>query len=564
MGESIYIDPYRQVFPFMQIARPWQNWAEQVNMEQKRAISIIQEQVADEMISQEDADNAMATRRGMVWDKALAQARNESDQEIQNPLDLAWTISGPSLPVGIAYNYLTGRQNRISQLPVTRLIQTATAAMGIGGTRGVNIEAGIRRALNLPEVDQFEDYRVDRQLANMAAEGVISADDAQRAMIDREGKAFDMAQKRVSQEGLVKYVGASLGADLFPEGEQKQRQIKKEFDRMIDIYNAGDKGAWSKFFEKYPEYAARLASFKDPEDRLRRFLISSVWEKYMELPDLQRKEAREGLGNVFNDAFLNKETRSYDSISTETLAAWAKMLGANNPKAAPEVPQTKGLELSDDNIANAVQRFNDLRDARFPWLSQMGDNYEEYSQTPKYKEYQNWRDNYLANNPQIIPYVTSEKSTLYGLPADVQAEVYQYRAGRQQFGDVLDTQEKYYAIENKKERSAFLRKHPELSEYWRWRRQYAAQHPKASPYILSDETIAKAILGDDYNSTASLQPVDWQQFSDPLMRQLLGNIYTGEQLSAGAMRSLEQIWRQSGRPLGNFEAWMETYVKPEL
>jgi hypothetical protein len=117
---------------------------------------------------------------------------------------------------------------------------------------------------------------------------------------------------------------------------------------------------------------------------------------------------------------------------------------------------------------------------------------------PQIQAYYNWKNGYLASHPAIIPYITSEKSELYGLPQDVQMRVYQYRAEKaQRFPTIDQLQAEYFSIEDSAKKRAYLKINPELSDYWDWRQEYAAEFPQAAAYILSDQSLSKAIRGED-------------------------------------------------------------------
>jgi hypothetical protein len=574
MGDSIYIDPLKQLFPFQQMIRPWEKLAEEKNLETKKAESALDQLVQDEQITETQAAQAKATRSGPIWQRALAQARQDMDSQLENPLDFAFMMSSPSLPLSIGYNMMTGHPEKISQLPVTRMIQANTAALGIGGARGFNIEGPLRKAVGLPEVDRFEDYRVDRMLANLAADGLVTPDDAHRAMMERTGPAFTLAQQRVSQMGIAQYWGAPLGVDMFPEGERELRELKTEYDAAREKWSKGDKNALTVFYDEHPEYETRAASFRDPTERLRRYLIAEVWDRYSAMPGIHKEQAREQLGTAFQDAFLDKETRSYDAINTTTLATWAQMLGANNPSNAPEVPQVN-LELAPKETAAAVQAYYDEADKIFPksgmvlqalYLLPEGQRAEFEKQYPQIQAYYRWKDKYLADHPDIIPWVTSESNELYGLPNDIQAYVYNYRARKEEmYPNIYAIQDGYYDQTSSKAKSAYLKAHPELTSYWSWRREVAAAYPQAAAYILSDATMQKAILGDEYTAQQpQLTTQDLAMLTPYTQQALLASVYSGEEIRAGAWEELEDVWVSMGRPYGTLENWVNKVVKPLL
>ena len=55
--------------------------------------------------------------------------------------------------------------------------------------------------------------------------------------------------------------------------------------------------------------------------------------------------------------------------------------------------------------------------------------------------------------------------------------------------------------------------------------------------------------------------VDISKFSSPLIQQLSGYFYSGQDLSDGAISNLRRIWKKAGRPGGKFSTWLDVYVK---
>ena len=438
--------------------------------------------------------------------------------------------------------------------------------------------------MGLPEVDQWEDYRVSRELANMVAEGLTDPDTANKAMIDRTGDVFVEAQRRVSQTGAVRYMGSTLALDIFPEGEMIQRGLQDEFAAAYDAKAAGDKDAVNKFFDKYPEYSSRMLAMKnEPEEQMRSFLKGIVWEKYLALPKAQAKEFRAAAGELFEEAFLNSETRSYDSISTDTFAMWANAL---NKDTVSEKAGGAALPVDwlDDETAKAIDAYYNTRTSLFG----------EYDPNAELDpNYTNWQNQYLAAHPDIIQYVIGETNKLYGLPEDIQRYVYAYRAERdQRYPGIFDTQEKYFAL-SQSQRKGFIKAHPELPDYWDFRRQKAADFPKAAAYIMSEESLSAEILDEDrvsysgggstggYTSGYSsatysdgrpaenyhppyLTSSEIRRFSQPLIMQLLARFYRNEKLMPGAYAELTSIWEQLGKPFGNLEDFIENAVKPTI
>lgn len=430
MGDSIYIDPIRRIFPFTNFLEPRNKIEEQNNLVNKKMETIFMQMISDNEIDKKDAITAIESKSGALWDKVKAKAMEEADAEITNPFDVMTLLYGPSLPVQWGYQWWRGREDSISQLPMSRTIQNATVALGIGGPAGINIEAPIRKALGLPEVDKYYDYRVDRMLSNMTAEGLIDPDTAVMAMMERKGEAYDTARARVAKEGLWKSVGAPLSLDFFPEGEQHQRGLRDKYAAAWEAYDKGDEEAVNAFFEQHPEYDAQLAAWREPEQRLRMFLRSQIWEGYSELEGPNKSIMRKNLGDLFNNAFLNKETQSYDSIDTQTLALWAAALSKDVPTVPSMIesvqpkdvirivnPET-GSKLLPASQNAAVQAYWDEREKLFPGLKRVEEVYyglpknmrkQMLATYPKLQEMWDWGKTYKMYHPEVKDYLDQQK-----------------------------------------------------------------------------------------------------------------------------------------------------------
>ena len=508
-GGGIYIDPLHQIFPFEMFAQPWEQYTEQESQISRRAQYILQDWVGSEEISDTDAAQAISTQSGEIWNKALAQAKIELGDELSNPWDFISLMTSPNLPVSIGLNLLKGKKESINQLPVTRMIQSATAWATPGG---INIEGGIRKAMGLPERGEFWDFYVDRQLANMAATGEITTEDATRAMVERSGPAFIEATNQVGKVQGTRFFGSALWLDFFPEGEQIQRDLQAEFSKAID---SGDSKAVSAFFEAHPEYRARMlmGNWEDPEARLKNFMVSEVWNAWRNLPDLHKREAQDQLGKLFQEAFLDKETRSYDAIDNDTLVYWSQVMGGYVPKVeGGSKVITGGLDLSDTKATESYQTYQDMRKQQFPGISDLQEFYfslpEEQQQVfmdnnPQLQKYWNWRDTYMADNPEVISHLLSEDSKIKYASPENQQLYYQYKASKaQMFPDVGKLQDGYYDLPAGAARRAYLSKNPQLKEYWDWQREFLTTYPEMIPFVKSTESIANA-MGYTQSSTGS-------------------------------------------------------------
>ncbi|HQN43933.1 MAG TPA: hypothetical protein PLA25_07345, partial [Anaerolineaceae bacterium] len=339
----------------------------------------------------------------------------------------------------------------------------------------------------------------------------------------------------------------------------------------IDKWSNGDKDALTKFHDEHPEYEARVMSLKDPEARLHSYLVAEVWDRWNSADRITRKAAQEEFGDLFDTAFLSKETRSYDAISDETLAYWAKMLGADLVEGAPNVPDGTALHVPPPELRAEVDSFYEERDAKFPgigpWLGVSANMPEGQSlEMPEIDEYYTWRTDWLADHPDAIPYILGDSNDLSGLPNTIQATVFQYRSLRQNmFPDIFDLQERYYAIASgdRAGRKAFREAHPELAAYWEFRKAYASQNPTAAAYILGEDSLADLIAGGGSGAggNAVVEPVELTAFSPELQGALIRWAYAGEPLGEGAWAELRAEWEAQGQPGGTLAKWMEDGIK---
>ncbi len=356
---------------------------------------------------------------------------------------------------------------------------------------------------NPRERSEIRDH-VDRMLANLAADGDISAEEAQTAMIERRGPAYDLAIRQVEQEMMLRTPGtlpilavkegahpvevaaaviASLfPAGLFPTGELKMRGLAAEYNAAWKRFDAGNEEAINQFFEDHPEYEARLALYDEPEERLRQFLVSEIWDRYTSLERMNRKRAGDLLGEEFEQSFLDKDTRSYDSTDIKQLATWAQMLGG----MVPQVEQTTGVEPTGEPL-----------DLYTP---------QEISAV----------DAYYQERDELYPMATAWQSAYYSLPAGAQ-------------------------------RKAFLQSHPQLKKYWDWNSDYKAEHPEIQPYLNEN---AEQRLNADVND-----------LSAPLTRQLIAYYFMGKEMTSGGKAELNRIWVANGSKGGSMEEYMQMLVR---
>ena len=328
-GDNIYIDPMRQIFPIELLLEPFQKMAEDRNAIETRTRYILEQWYADEKYTKDELNEALNNREGAIWDEAVAQARVEVESEFNNPMDFMTAISGTLLPIQWAYELVNGRPEKIGSLPVTRAIQALTSWTTPGGW---NAEAWVRKHLGLPvDGNEYMDYYIRREIGWVGIMNGASYEEMMKALVDRTGPLYETALDYVGKRQSVRYFASALALDFFPEGEQEIRGLHEEFRAALEA----DKLA--EFFDKHPEYNVRSLSYiEEPEDMIRKVAVSAIWEMRDEVPTLTKNRLEAAFGEEYQTSFLNKETRSIDSIDTETLLSWAQALGAELPEKAKE------------------------------------------------------------------------------------------------------------------------------------------------------------------------------------------------------------------------------------
>ena len=149
--------------------------------------------------------------------------------------------------------------------------------------------------------------------------------------------------------------------------------------------------------------------------------VRDVIVDFSKVPKVHQDAVKEAFGDQFTEYFLNGETRSLDSISTETLAAW--VLGMKQ-----EVPdQFEGIDaiplhLAPPHEAHQVQAFYDERQSRFPHYWELQQEYyalepgaprRKYKKdNPFYDNYVEWKWDWLYRNPTLAPYIVDDPDKL--------------------------------------------------------------------------------------------------------------------------------------------------------
>ena len=452
MGKDIFVDPLKMIFPFKRFAYPVEQIIYQLSGDRQATIRKLDELVEQGQITRQEAEEAKELQGGVAWERAKALARQDDAEDRKSAFDLMSMFIQPHAPIVWAYKASQGEEIG-TVLPLTRQIGGLAGALGIDPAGPYNPEAAIRKAIGLHPFDEWDDYRVDRMLSNMAGDGEISVAVFQLAMAERGNAknpevaiAFQEAQRRAWKEWGVGALGSVIGlpARPYPTGEEKLRELALLYQKAWGDYERGDETAVNRFFEKYPEYETRLALFKKPEERLRQFMVDQLWDKWNSLPVLNQKEAKEQLGVEFDRLFLSKETRAYDMIPLDSLQMWVSLMGGSVPG---KLNGKMSLELAPENIAWRAQGFYDTRSGYFPNWYGLQEEYfklDEGSARTQYRAahrelpaYWEWRNKWLLKNPDVAPYLTDTPPT-YKSEAELQAaQAAQPRLGLEEWHGML-------------------------------------------------------------------------------------------------------------------------------
>jgi hypothetical protein len=276
-----------------------------------------------------------------------------------------------------------------------------------------------------------------------------------------------------------------------------------------------DTGALSKFFDEHPEYEARMALGQDPDERLRNFLVDKIWTAWNEMPRVYKTNVEQGLGMEFSQSFMNKATRSYESIPIETLQRWAVTVGSEIP-GRPEVKPIP-IQYAPPEMAQAVEAFYRERDATFQ-----------------------------------MDQINAVQSAYFEIPQDARVT---YQTGVYKTG-AKKGQPRYGSTS---QRDLFIDQNPELQAYWDWRKNWLSQAPGAQAYIDEEKNSRAWREAQGYNDYAAT-PAGGQeqgagQWSAEMGRVVKASVFTGRKLPATIEKQLKKEWESAGSG-ATFDQWL--------
>ena len=623
-GNMGYWDPMKQLFPFESLfGGPFQQAQMERSRQTQTTFEVLRTQLEQGQITEAEYDTAVDTQDGYVWTKAWTMAGEEvGAMGVGNPFSLASIMMGKAMYIDIPQKLLAGTPEKISTMPFTRLGQAleysgGDSIFGKIGSALASPERAVREKFDLNEFGEWGDYYIDRQLSNMASENPLMTDQIQQVMITREGPLYDEAYQRVLEEMAYRVPGVQqaeavkaalrgessmldvmgsfvhgwLPTTFVGTGELALRGLADEYSAAWDAYGAGNKDAVNDFFEAHPEYEARLALYDEPEERLRQYLVSDIWELWAALEGPNKNMIADQLPG-FRDGILEKETRDYTAFTPQQLANIAATLryyvgeSAESPSPESVLNMAGGSTqmmtgLYSDQVNDAVAQYWNDKNATWPGISQLeqayyasGENAPEdmqrYLQT-----YWDWKEDYMTAHPEVDYYSEQEKmNRLYEEYPKAMADdivVYLYDEDmRWGNSDVKDLQSEYFDLkeESKAKAKAFLGQHPELIAYWDWKRNWRESSPGVNLYLdrynLGDAPTWWGEFADDTETVERISTAQLESM-DSMVLSAVSLYYSGtSELGTGTRALLRYYWEQQGMPGGTFEAYVEEVLRASM
>ena len=211
---------------------------------------------------------------------------------------------------------------------------------------------------------------------------------------------------------------------------------------------------------------------------------------------------------------LNKDTRDYDSIPVETLQKWAVSVGAEFPGNPDDVTPIS-IQWAPPQVVQDVERYYNERETNFN-MDEIGTLMDQF----------------------------------YAIPQDAKTyyQVGVYKKGKKK------GQPKMKGVSV---RDTYLNQHPELDQYFGWRKAFMKQAPWVQAYL--DE---KKRRRDPYGLQESDVPAA-TQFSDAQWRLATAYVFTRRTMPALTRKAFEAAWKEEA-PALTFDQWLTSRIAGEF
>lgn len=467
MGDALFM-PTSQLSIVGNFMDPLDDWLTDNKAVTATAERYVQEAFDAKDITLEEYQTAMdPTKRNgsAVWQEMFARAQTDGDHD-RDLGSLFKQYFGMSLPVSVGNALLTDNPEGWTQTPMTR---TGTAFRAIfGGDLGKGLEfamsapeRAMRKAavaitgnndFRYQEFGSWGDYYIRNQVWDMVVEGRISAEQAMEACGQKDGnKIWEQAADRQRQELLqktqllsatmpfkkmvedvkngnqdklgddFKYLLAEILTMWTPTSvvRDAERTWRADKAEMNKLYDTGTKDDRSKFYDEHPYYTYNNLRYEDDtEQALRSYLYKSIMDKWYDLSDTEKDELKMAFDTDFQRAILDKDTRAYQTMDLDQLAAYAQAMNGSIPYLATDSLNTTNVPRINTNVIPQAQK--------------------------------SAQETYLQEREKQFPGMADVSNIYYKLPVE--------------------------------DRKIFRKTNPDLDRYWQWNRQYKDAHPDVKDF----------------------------------------------------------------------------------
>ena len=221
------------------------------------------------------------------------------------------------------------------------------------------------------------------------------------------------------------------------------------------------------------------------------------------------------------------------------------------------------VNLPPEGVNITYQRYLKEQDQKFGYISDVNQAYFQADDTMKewirdntdITKYWAWKDKQMANNPDLMPYMISEKSKLAGVDPGTAQLYYNYKANfAEEFPDYWDDFWKW--IDNDKRNPS-----ADLKAAWDFENEAMSQYPQLIPIT---ETTAEGVEKQMYYSKVTPEQVIMQnEFTPPLRETLFQHFNFGDDIGAGAMQELLRVYALTdpGIPFSKWVEGLETFYQ---
>ncbi len=467
MGDALFM-PTSQLSIVGNFMDPLDDWLTDNKAVTATAERYVQEAFDANDITLEEYQTAMdPTKRNgsAVWQEMFARAQTDGDHD-RDLGSLFKQYFGMSLPVSVGKALLTDNPEGWTQTPMTR---TGTAFRAIfGGDLGKGLEfamsapeRAMRKAavaitgnndFRYQEFGSWGDYYIRNQVWDMVVEGRISAEQAMEACGQKDGnKIWEEAADRQRQELLqktqllsatmpfkkmvedvkngnqdklgddFKYLLAEILTMWTPTSvvRDAERTWRADKAEMNKLYDTGTKDDRSKFYDDHPYYTYNNLRYEDDtEQALRSYLYKSIMDRWYDLSDTEKDELKMAFDTDFQRAILDKDTRAYQTMDLDQLAAYAQAMNGSIPYLATDSLNTTNVPRINTNVIPQAQK--------------------------------SAQETYLQEREKQFPGMADVSNIYYKLPVE--------------------------------DRKIFRQTNPDLDRYWQWNRQYKDAHPDVKDF----------------------------------------------------------------------------------